>query len=223
VALQPRREEALQPVPPGSYKSAAIVLLTDGQNSIGPEPVDAAQAAANRGVKVYTVGFGTRDGQELGFDGFSILVRLDEDTLQKIADVTRAEYFHAGSGAELDRVYAGLESRLVVEERKTEITSLFAAAAALLLAAVAVAAIGIGRLEVDAEADAQRPMRRGRSAAFARLGVRVEDEFGQADQVIHVERPVAGLHLADRRQECEHRDFARIRGDRRGFVQERGV
>jgi Ca-activated chloride channel family protein len=138
---------APKPVPPGSYASAVIVLLTDGQNTIGPDPVDAAQMAASRGVKVFTVGFGTKDGEIVGFEGFSILVRLDEDTLQKIAEMTRAEYFHAGSGAELDRVYEGLQSKLVFEKQDTEITSLIAAAGALLLVlAVAISIWWYGRV-----------------------------------------------------------------------------
>ena len=73
----------------------------------------------------------------MGFEGFSILVRLDEDTLQKIAELTHAEYFHAGSGAELDRVYEGLKSRLVFERQETEVTALFAAIGAVLLALAA--------------------------------------------------------------------------------------
>jgi Ca-activated chloride channel family protein len=121
------------PVAPGSYSSAVIVLLTDGQNTVGPDPMAAAQVAASHGVKVYTVGFGTKDGEVVGFEGFSILVRLDEDTLRHVAETTRAEYFHAGSGAELDRVYTGLQSKLVLEKQDTEVTALFAAAAALLL------------------------------------------------------------------------------------------
>jgi Ca-activated chloride channel family protein len=138
---------APKPVPPGSYSSAVIVLLTDGQNTIGPDPLDAAQLAASRGVKVFTVGFGTKDGEIVGFEGFSILVRLDEDTLQKIAEMTRAEYFHAGSGAELDRVYEGLQSKLVLERQDTEVTSLFAAAGALLLVvAAALSAWWTGRI-----------------------------------------------------------------------------
>jgi len=139
------KRDAPQPVPPGSYGSAVIVLLTDGQNTIGPEPLEAAQMAASRGVKVYTVGFGTKDGKLVG-EGFSILVRLDEDTLQQIAGITRGDYFHAGSGAELDRVYHGLGSKLVIEEQETEVTALFAAAAmVLLLAGVAMAAWWHGR------------------------------------------------------------------------------
>ena len=153
--LQPKRPvkapaadpAAGKPVPPGSYSSAVIVLLTDGQNTIGPDPMDAAQMAASHGVKVFTVGFGTKDGEIVGFEGFSILVRLDEDTLQKIAELTRAEYFHAGSGAELDRVYDGLQSRLVLEKKETEISSLFAAAGALLLVlSIALSAWWYGRV-----------------------------------------------------------------------------
>jgi Ca-activated chloride channel family protein len=150
-SLTPRRarSEAAtpKPVPPGSYQSAVIVLLTDGQNTIGPDPIDAAQMAASRGVKVFTVGFGTKDGEIVGFEGFSILVRLDEETLQKIAELTRAEYFHAGSGAELDRVYDGLQSKLVFEKQDTEVTSLVAAAGALLLVlAVAISIWWYGRV-----------------------------------------------------------------------------
>jgi Ca-activated chloride channel family protein len=147
-AKRPKVETAApRPVPPGSYSSAVIVLLTDGQNTIGPDPVDAAQQAAGRGVKVFTVGFGTKDGEIVGFEGFSILVRLDEDTLIKIADMTRGEYFHAGSGAELDRVYEGLTSKLVFEKQDAEITSLFAAAGALLLVlAAAISAWWYGRV-----------------------------------------------------------------------------
>jgi Ca-activated chloride channel family protein len=90
-ALTPRRAkpEAPRPIPcrRARTRRRVIVLLTDGQNTIGPDPVDAAQLAASRGVKVFTVGFGTKDGEIVGFEGFSILVRLDEDTLQKIAEL----------------------------------------------------------------------------------------------------------------------------------------
>lgn len=60
-------------------------------------------------------------------------VQLDEDTLQKIADLTLGEYFHAGSGTDLQRVYESLRSRLAVETRETEVTVLFADAAAVLV------------------------------------------------------------------------------------------
>lgn len=121
-----------KPVPPGSYNSAAIILLTDGQRTTGPDPIDAAKMAADRGVKVFTVGFGTKDGEVIGFEGWSMRVRLDEDTLKNIANITLGEYFYAGTAADLKKVYEALNTRLVLEKKETEITALFAAAAALL-------------------------------------------------------------------------------------------
>jgi Ca-activated chloride channel family protein len=123
------------PVAPGSYESAAVVLLTDGQNTTGPEPMDAAQIAANHGVKIFTVGFGTPEGVTIGFEGWSMRVRLDEDTLKKIANLTQGEYFPAASGADLHKVYEALRSRLVFEKKETEVTVFFAMAAALLMLA----------------------------------------------------------------------------------------
>jgi Ca-activated chloride channel family protein len=120
------------PVPPGSYTSAAVILLTDGQRTTGPDPMDAAKMASERGVKVYTVGFGTTNGEIIGFEGWSMRVRLDEETLKNVANLTHAEYFYAGSATDLKKVYDTLTSRLVFERKETEITALFAAAGALL-------------------------------------------------------------------------------------------
>ena len=121
------------PVPPGSYNSAAIILLTDGQRTTGPDPIEAAKMAADRGVRVYTVGIGTKEGETIAFEGWSMRVRLDEDTLKSIADMTRADYFYAGTAEDLKKVYQGLSSRLVVEKKETEISALFAAFGALLV------------------------------------------------------------------------------------------
>jgi Ca-activated chloride channel homolog len=125
------------PVPPGSYGSGAIILLTDGQRTTGPDPMDAAKMAADRGVKVYAVGIGTKEGETIGFEGWSMRVRLDEETLKGIANLTRAEYFYAGNANDLKKVYQSLSTRLVVEKKETEISALFAAAAALLVVAAA--------------------------------------------------------------------------------------
>lgn len=127
------KKKEVPPVPPGSYNSGAIILLTDGQRTTGPDPMDAAKMAADRGVKVYTVGIGTKEGETIGFEGWSMRVRLDEDTLKGIANLTRAEYFYAGTATDLKKVYESLSTRLVVERKETEISSLFAAAAAALV------------------------------------------------------------------------------------------
>jgi Ca-activated chloride channel family protein len=123
---------APKPVPPGSYASAVIILLTDGQRTTGPDSIMAAKMAAERGVRVYTVGVGTPEGKIIGFEGWSMRVRLDEETLKEIAKITNAEYFYAGNAVDLNKVYQALNAKLVLERKKTEITALFAALAALL-------------------------------------------------------------------------------------------
>ena len=124
------------PVEPGSYKNAVMILLTDGQTNAGFDPIQAARTASEYGMRVYTVGFGTAHGNIVGFGGWSMRAQLDEDTLKKIADMTRGKYFHATSAEDLRAVYDVLSRQLVVELREMEITSFFAAlAAALMLAA----------------------------------------------------------------------------------------
>ncbi len=116
---------------PGSYQSAAIILLSDGQATTGPDPIEAARMAAERGVRVFTVGIGTPNGEILVGEGWSMRVRLDEETLKAIAKITGAEYFYAGTAVDLKKIYQSLNSRFVMEKKETEITALFAAAAAL--------------------------------------------------------------------------------------------
>ena len=124
---------AFTPVEPGSYGSAAIIMLTDGQRTTGPDPVDAAKMAAERGIRVYTVGVGTPEGETIGFEGWSMRVRLDEEALKDVAQITRADYFHAATAQDLLKVYESLSSRLVTERKETEVTALLALLAALLV------------------------------------------------------------------------------------------
>ncbi|HEX6529156.1 MAG TPA: VWA domain-containing protein [Burkholderiales bacterium] len=132
----PKKNEKLAPatksVPPGSYASGVIILLTDGQRTTGPDSIMAAKMAAERGVRVYTVGVGTPEGKIIGFEGWSMRVRLDEETLKQIANITQGEYFYAGNAVDLKKVYQTLNAKLVMERKKTEVTALFAALAALL-------------------------------------------------------------------------------------------
>jgi Ca-activated chloride channel family protein len=125
------------PVPPGSNASAAIVLLTDGRRTTGPDPLEAAKMAADRGIRVFTVGFGSAAGGPAMVEGYSIFMMFDEETLKAIAGLTRAEYFHASSADELTRVYEALSSKFVLTKEEREVTALFAALAALLTLASA--------------------------------------------------------------------------------------
>jgi Ca-activated chloride channel homolog len=135
--LEPAKPKAepkpFKPVAPGSNTNSVIILMSDGRRTTGPDPLDAAKIAADRGVRVFTVGFGTAAGGLIGFEGWSVYVRLDEETLKAVADVTRAEYFYAGTSADLRKVYRNLNSKLVLERKNVEITSLITMGAALLV------------------------------------------------------------------------------------------
>jgi Ca-activated chloride channel family protein len=147
IDTEKKEKKEFTPVAPGSYASAAIIMLTDGQRTTGVDPLEAAKLAADRGVRVYTVGIGTVDGETIGFEGWSMRVRLDEETLKAIANKTSAEYFYAGTAADLKKVYDTLSSRLTVEKKETEISSLFAlAAAALALMSAALSLLWFNRI-----------------------------------------------------------------------------
>jgi Ca-activated chloride channel family protein len=130
-----------QPVPPGSYESAVIILLTDGRTTTGPDPVESARMAAERGVRVFTVGVGTKEGGTLSYEGWSMRVSLDEEALKAIAATTRGEYYHAGTAADLMKVYQRLNARVVLEKKETEVTALFAATALVFALASAVLSV----------------------------------------------------------------------------------
>jgi Ca-activated chloride channel homolog len=132
VPLGPAMSAGAASVRPDLSQSTAIILLTDGQSTMGLDPIDAAKMAAERGVRVYTVGIGTTAGEIIHFEGWTMRVRLDEDTLKRIAEMTHGEYFNAGTATELTKVYETLNTRLVLERKNTEITVFFAAIGAVL-------------------------------------------------------------------------------------------
>jgi Ca-activated chloride channel family protein len=114
------------PVPPGSHASAVIVLLTDGENNESPDPQAAAQAAADRGIRIHTVGLGTAAGTTLDLDGFKVHTQLDEAGLRQIAETTGGTYYGADDQTRLDEIYRNLASSLVIEPETTEVTAVFA-------------------------------------------------------------------------------------------------
>jgi Ca-activated chloride channel homolog len=135
------------PVPAGTHTSAVIVLLTDGENNESPDPATEAQAAADQGIRIFTVGLGSPAGTTVNLNGFQVHTQLNEPLLQQIADTTQGTYYRAQDAQQLRSIYANLDTRLVVEPQKIEITALFAGASILLLAAGGMASIlWLGRL-----------------------------------------------------------------------------
>ena len=127
--------QPITPVAPGSYDSAAIILLTDGRRTTGVDTLEAAKMAADRGVRVHVVGLGTADGHLAVGEGMAIYLQLDEPTLREVARITGGEYHRAGSAEALRSVYQQLGSRVQVGARETELTAGLAAAAVLLIVA----------------------------------------------------------------------------------------
>ncbi|GIV78286.1 MAG: hypothetical protein KatS3mg050_2680 [Litorilinea sp.] len=121
------------PAPPGSYRSAVIVLLTDGENTAPPDPLESAQIAADRGVRIYTIGIGSSAGTTIEVEGLLFHTRLDEAMLQAIAEMTQGEYYNAQDEEELSAIYESLDLQLVTRPDRTELTFLFAGAAMLMI------------------------------------------------------------------------------------------
>ncbi len=135
------------PVPAGTHAPAAIVLLTDGENNQSPDPLEAAGVAADRGVRIFTVGIGSAAGATLEVEGFMVHSQLDEPLLRQISDSTGGAYYAATDPDELAAIYAGIDTRLTVKPEAMEVTSLFAGAGALILLIGAVASLTwLGRL-----------------------------------------------------------------------------
>jgi len=149
------------PVPKGAYAPDIIVLLTDGVSNTGPAPLDAAQQAADRGVRIYPIGFGTPNGSEFascqssdpfgfgggfggsaqfgngygfggGFGGFPR--GIDETTLREVAALTGGQYYAASSADQLQTVFNTLPTYLIAKHETTEVSVLFAAIGAALAA-----------------------------------------------------------------------------------------
>jgi len=128
-------------VPPGSFRSGAIILLTDGRRTTGPDPLEVANLAARYGVRVFSVGFGKSGGGQAEIDGFSMYMAFDEPLLKSVAEITNGAYFHAPSAEELAKVYDEISARFELERQHTEITALVSALAAALMLAAGVLSI----------------------------------------------------------------------------------
>jgi Ca-activated chloride channel family protein len=112
------------PIPPGAFSSASIVLLTDGENNERPDPIAAAELAAEYGVRIYPIGIGSEGGATITIEGFTVRSRLDPALLAEIAQITDGEYFTADSRDELQAIYDELDPNLTIKPQTTEITAI---------------------------------------------------------------------------------------------------
>lgn len=127
----PTPSPADPPAAPGS--AGVIVLLTDGENNMSPDPLEAARTASDMGVRIDTVGVGSPEGVTIKINGFIVHTQLDEEALQQISSLSGGTYFNARSADDLRSIFDGIQPRLVMKEQKIEVTSLFTGLGMILL------------------------------------------------------------------------------------------
>ncbi len=131
-AVTPTPTPTPKPLPKGVYAPAIIILLSDGESNVGPNPLDILDGAVNQGIRIYTVGVGSPEGTILRIQGRAIRTRLDEVTMKKIAEKTDGEYYNASNENDLRTIYEKLSTHLVLRTEKTEITAGFTGLAVVL-------------------------------------------------------------------------------------------
>ncbi len=131
TVTDPNSQLAPTPVAKGAYAPGIIVLLTDGENTAGPSPLETAKQAADRGIRIYTIGYGTDKGLT---PGKGIHTEIDENPLKQIANMTGGEYYIAASAGDLRNVLSRLPTHLITKHETWEVSVIFAALGAVLAA-----------------------------------------------------------------------------------------
>lgn len=135
------------PVRAGTYGPAIIVLISDGENTAPPDPFEAAYTAAEHGVRIYSIGVGSKAGATLNINGYSVHTQLNEIALEQISGLTGGEYYNAESEEELRVIYDNISPELVIRPEELEVTSIFAGASiVIMLIGGALMLVWFGRL-----------------------------------------------------------------------------
>jgi Ca-activated chloride channel family protein len=117
----------------GQFPSAVVLMLTDGENTSSPDPLEIAQLAADAGVRIYPVGIGSPEGTVLEIDGYNVITQLNEIQLQQIASLTNGSYYYAEDQESLQEIYDSVDLQLTIRGDKIEVTALFAGLSLLIL------------------------------------------------------------------------------------------
>ena len=105
--------------PPGSNQTVAMLLLSDGESNMGPNVLQMADLAAQFGVRIYTVGVGTRQGAVVRAEGIAQRVRLDNALLAQIAQTTVGTYYEGASRDELKAIYDAIQASVQFERKQS--------------------------------------------------------------------------------------------------------
>jgi Ca-activated chloride channel homolog len=126
--------------------AAAVVLLSDGVTTVGRPVEEAARIAADRGIPVSTIAFGTPAGV-VQVAGRVIPVPADPDTMAQVAEITSGSFFEAESGDELSKVYEDISTRVGYDTEQREASGgVLAASTVLLMTALGLGLLWNGRL-----------------------------------------------------------------------------
>jgi Ca-activated chloride channel family protein len=117
----------------GYYGSSAVILLSDGEDTSGIEPLPLAELASVAGVRIHPIGIGSPEGTVLQVDGFQVATALDETLLRHVAETTDGTYYAAADEEALSEVYSTIELGWTTQAQRLEVTALFAAGAAVLV------------------------------------------------------------------------------------------
>ena len=125
------------PIPTGPTEkmdeSVSIILFTDGENNMDPDPLNAALFALERGIRIHTIAIGSPEGVQLTVNGFTVFTKVDEVTLRGISDLTDGIYFNAQNEEDLNEVYKTIEPGVRIAYEETEVTAVFAGVSILSL------------------------------------------------------------------------------------------
>lgn len=133
IAIDPAVfEDEIPAVDIGHFPSSVILLLTDGENTSSPDPLQISQLAAEAGVRIYPVGIGSQEGAILEIDGYNVATQLDETALQAIADLTNGSYYRAEDEESLHEIYQNVDLQLTIRGEKMEVTAILAGFSLLL-------------------------------------------------------------------------------------------
>jgi Ca-activated chloride channel family protein len=125
----------------GYFGGATVVLMSDGEETGEPNPVDVAQLASVAGVRVHTIGVGTEAGTVVQIDGFSVATAMDPALLEQIATTTDGSYHSADDAAGLSAISRTIDLHFKLVSQHTEVTGLFSAAGIVLLVAGALLSV----------------------------------------------------------------------------------
>jgi Ca-activated chloride channel family protein len=119
----------------GYWRSATIVVISDGEDTGGPDAVTAAELAATAGVHIETIGVGTVDGTTIEVDGYQVATALNEPLLTEVAEAASGHYHRAADADSLKAVYKSIDLRITTKDEFVELTGAVVGFALLLLTA----------------------------------------------------------------------------------------